>query len=195
MASKLEDVWAIDIADLVCAAQTKFGSKEIRTWEQRLLSVLQFDINVSSNFEYLLLNQVPTVLDFLVRFFNDSKWRSNHDANCDGRCNNCGICGTRITWETHEIVSIKLQNLRRDQWKPLFTEGRGRSAVEACSIYVAEVFLAHPESLSYTYDMLAGVVLLFVITVLAPRGISPLKLMVNLTIPYHLMITTAPQCN
>lgn len=180
LASKVEDVWPLDPADLSLAACGMFSVQDILVWERRICSVLDFNITI------------PTPFDFLQSYLAMIQ-------QCEQR-DSCTVCGSKRTSAaaerdrvsgTNASVSVSnkldprkearqnssasvsqeqepflpgvyrtLSSIVKD-WKP-----HTHSAVEACIIFLLELVLTHPYSLNITSDVLAASAIVSTMTVL-----------------------------
>eukprot|EP00917_Polyrhabdina_sp_WS-2016_P028967 GHVP01061765.1.p1 GENE.GHVP01061765.1~~GHVP01061765.1.p1 ORF type:complete len:450 (+),score=81.04 GHVP01061765.1:81-1430(+) len=136
IASKMEDVWPVDLRDVRTLGTSGLSGSCVLEWEKRILVELDFEVNQ------------PTVLDFF--FFLptfQSQLQSQKDAFAE----------------------------MAKKWSPKYSEARGKTAIQACSEYFAEVILMHHESIGVPAHMLARAVLASVLSILRKCPINEVE--------------------
>eukprot|EP00914_Ancora_sagittata_P014438 GHVO01028151.1.p1 GENE.GHVO01028151.1~~GHVO01028151.1.p1 ORF type:complete len:567 (+),score=79.55 GHVO01028151.1:73-1773(+) len=148
IASKLEDVWPVDVKDLCALSNGEVTEKAVLRWELNILKELDFEVNV------------PTVLDFLYLLLQSTCPSSESPTKSE-----CGKEAEKEKEDPEYLIATKLLNekfkldqlLHPTEWKPKYEHGKGKSLLEACAEYIGEVALMHHLSVGvYTYHLAAA---------------------------------------
>eukprot|EP01069_Polyplicarium_translucidae_P006391 Polyplicarium_translucidae@DN2955_c0_g1_i1.p1 len=169
IASKLEDVWPVDVKDLCTLSNGEVTMKCVLSWEMRILAELDFDVNF------------PTLLDFLYFLLHSAgafpveSQREKQKAVAspevltdDSVEKDPAEETTDQATDSEEAPLLKSDVLMRPaDWQPRFEWGKGRSALEATAEYLSEVVLMHHSCLCLPSYQLAAACLFAAITYLS----------------------------